>query len=82
MCNSDEQRQTTLTWHLIRDGRAEQMPVTDTQVLVYDEGLNDVVTATLDDLSDEHDRPLWIDDLTGDPLPAPLWWAEKPFPEL
>lgn len=54
------------------------MPDAELEVLVFDGDLNDTVKASLDDSSGE---PVWIEQVTGDPLNAPQWWAEVPFPQ-
>lgn len=78
MCNSGQQQETTTTWHAIKDGVAEQMPDADAEIMVYDAELDDVFLAHLDCYDTD---PIWVDNSTDDPLPAPSYWAEKPFPE-
>ncbi len=68
----------SITWHEISAMLGDrQLPDAEAEVLVYDEELDDVVLGHLDDIGN---GIAWIDDSTGDPLPAPAYWAKKPFP--
>jgi len=68
----------SITWHeihqVVADGR---LPDAEAEILIYDEELDDVVLGHLDDIGSGIQ---WIDDSTGDPLPAAAYWAKKPFP--
>jgi hypothetical protein len=65
-------------WHIIDFEEEKQYPDEGEIVLVYDEGLNDVIEAQALTIDDEMD---FYDTVTGERLPAPLWWARKPFPK-
>lgn len=49
------------------------------EVLVYDSSLDDVLIACLrqSDISEM----VFEESITGNVLPSPAWWAEKPYPE-
>ena len=68
----------SITWYEIHlevaDGR---LPDADMEILIYDEVLDDVVIGHLGDVGSGIP---WIDSATGQPLPLPRSWAEKPFP--
>ena len=65
-----------LIWHEIKQLPAD-LPDAELEILVYDADLDDTVIATLDY---EDEQFLWVDSTTGQPLPAPRYWAEKPYP--
>ena len=68
----------SITWHEISTEVADHpLPDAEAEILVYEEELDDVVLGHLDEIGG---GIAWIDDSTGDPLPEPLYWAEKPFP--
>lgn len=67
-----------IVWHEIKANDLCDLPDADVDVLVYDEDLDDVVVASLDVIDGD---VVFVDAAVGDPLPAPLWWAEKPFPQ-
>lgn len=65
-----------LTWHKIKPLPAD-LPDADLEILVYDADLDDTVFAALDT---DGEQLLWIESTTRQPLPAPRYWAEKPYP--
>jgi len=54
------------------------VPDAEKEVLIYDGYLDDVVKGSLD--LDEHGNPVWLEQMTGDPLRDPQYWADVPFP--
>jgi hypothetical protein len=77
MRNENMQR-TMITWHPITGEADQGLPDAELDVLVYDDDLNDTVIASVDADGDE---VLWIESATGDALPSPRYWAEKPYPD-
>ena len=76
---TEEQRQESkVVWNRIGFDGNGNLPDAETEVLVYDADLDDVVMASLDNFGSGNE---WIETGTGDPLPAPMWWTEVPFPE-
>lgn len=69
---------TLVGWHEITE-KPRQLPDMDIEILVYDGYIDDVVKAYL---SMDGDIPVWIDQVAGEPLKDPRWWAEVPFPVL
>ena len=67
----------TITWHEITNAKQRHLPDADLDVLVYDSELDDTVIASVDVLDGDI---IWIENSTGDQLPSPKFWAEKPFP--
>lgn len=66
-----------LVWYQIGTTPAD-LPDADLEVLVYDEELDDTVVGALDYDGEQH---LWNDSSTGKALPAPKFWAHKPYPD-
>jgi hypothetical protein len=67
-----------LTWHEITTTPDAIIPDAELEVLVFDGFLNDTVKASLD--FDENNMPVWIEQVTDQPLQDPQWWCEVPFP--
>ncbi len=67
-----------LVWHEI-DGKNADRPEAESEVMVYDQALDDVVLA---ELRVDEGTELWIESTSGEALPEPIWWAEKPYPDL
>lgn len=68
-----------IVWHEITGKAGSLMlPDADLEVLVFDGYLNDTVKASLDFEVDG--RPIWIEQVTDQPLQDPQWWCEVPFP--
>ena len=75
----DQMIDARITWHDISAEVADHpLPDAVAEVMIYDQVLDDVVLGHLDD--NGFGVCAWIDDSTGQPLPAPLYWAKKPFP--
>lgn len=72
-----EKPTTTITWHEI-GASATEFPDDELEVLVYDGYLNDTVKASYG--TDEHDCKVWLEQITGQPLRDPQYWADVPFP--
>lgn len=66
-----------LTWHEITGEPGAALPDVELEVLVFDGYLNDTVKASLDDSSGV---PVWVEQVTDQPLQDPQWWCEVPFP--
>lgn len=76
--------ETHSIWHRITGEADQQLPDSDTTVLVYDEDLADTVMASLNFVMGEGndvDHFYWLDVATDQRLPNPIWWADVPFPE-
>ena len=67
-----------VVWHEITTPPGN-IPDADTEVLVYDGYLDDVVKATLE--YDSEDAGQWLDIVDGNPLLNPQYWADVPFPD-
>jgi hypothetical protein len=67
---------TRITWHEIKQPSGD-LPDANIDVLVYDGELDDTVIAYVDMVDDEVE---WFDAQTGEALPRPLMWAQKPYP--
>lgn len=65
-----------LKWHEIKQIPTD-LPDADLEILVYDADLDDTVFAALDT---DGEQLVWIDSITRQQLPAPRYWAEKPYP--
>lgn len=66
-----------LTWHEITDEPGAAVPDVELEVLVFDGYLNDTVKASLDY---SNGVPVWVEQVTDQPLHDPQWWCEVPFP--
>ena len=73
-----EKRLEEIVWHEITGKLGAELPDAELEVLVFDGYLNDTVKASLD--FDEDGRPIWIEQVTDQPLQDPQWWSEVPFP--
>jgi hypothetical protein len=71
-------RANTIIWHEISGKPGDELPDVDLEVLVFDGELDDTVKAALDD---SYGEPQWTEQVTGEPLPSPQWWAEVPVPK-
>lgn len=74
------EKTTTITWHeaKIAGSQPTDLPDMEREVLIYDGYLDDVVKGCLD--VDPAGKPVWIEQVTGDPLQDPQLWAPVPFP--
>lgn len=72
----------TITMNRIdADGTSAELPDADSEVLVYDAVLDDTVIGYYSEAFDDGPEGMtWIDSATGERLPRPEWWAEKPYP--
>jgi hypothetical protein len=70
----------TIIWNKFSGcrGAKQHLPDAELEVLVFDGFLNDTVKASLG--FDENDMPVWIEQVTDQPLQDPQWWCEVPFP--
>lgn len=64
-------------WHVIHWAGSEDLPERGKSVLVYDGDLNDIIEGHCLDIDG---NMVLCDTLTGQRLPDPYCWAEKPFP--
>lgn len=68
----------SITWHEISSSIGDRLlPDADAEIIIYDEELDDVFLGHLDAIGDDL---FWVDNSTAGQLPAPAYWAEKPFP--
>lgn len=72
------EKKYTITWREILPAGKGNVPDMESEVLIYDGFLDDVVKGCLD--VDPEGKPVWIEQITGDPLKDPQWWTEVPFP--
>lgn len=67
-----------ITWHEIsKEVNDYELPDAETEVLIFDDYLDDVVLGYLDE---RDGGVVWIEATSDDPLLSPRMWAEKPFP--
>lgn len=74
---SNAHLKTILTWRPISDPLV-LLPDTELEILVFDGYLNDTVKASM--AIDENGRPVWVEQVTDEPLPDPQFWTAVPFP--
>jgi hypothetical protein len=68
---------STVLWRPIGDQHTE-LPDVELEILVFDGFLNDTVKAAM--AIDDNDRPVWIEQITDEPLTDPQFWTDVPFP--
>ncbi|KJR97199.1 MAG: hypothetical protein VR65_24940 [Desulfobulbaceae bacterium BRH_c16a] len=75
---SDKPPTSTVIWRPIQT-RCDYRPDAESEILIYDGVLDDVVKGYVD-VDSDGETLIWIDQTTGDPLPDPQFWADVPFP--
>lgn len=70
---------STLTWRPTDPAAGSYRPDMEIEILIYDGVLDDVVIGSYD-VAPDGETPVWLDNTTGDPLPDPHFWTDKPFP--